>query len=268
MMHKSAIKQIPIDIEAFLRDVSNYIYNGSGKRKTRWMKLQESLILTPLNILKIGGTRWLSVGNCVARVLTRWTALEEYFKIKKETSKDAANIYKKMSQPLLIHYLRFIFHTLEIFNTNISTVQSITPKINKPEDVMTVSLKKLLAMYMDAVYVKNTNLDFINPNSDIHNLPINKLNIGDVGELVTNDLSITQQQSYDFFINCKNYLKAVCDDLKKRVFECNNDWSMDKGFCRPENALNEDFHNENPNLSNEIDEYTELVTDDEREAIN
>lgn len=177
-------------------------------------------------------------------------------------------MYTLMRQPLLLYYLKFICNTLEIYNVHISTVQSVAPKLSQSGDIMSCMLKKLLSMYMDNNYVQITHIDLINPKALDHNLPINALNIGPVKDGVKSDPLLTPQQKLEFCVACKNYLRSACDDLKKRVFETNNDWSIDKSAFHPKNVLSEEFHEQYPNLDKIMDEFKSFIKNgDEREVI-
>nr|XP_042896620.1 uncharacterized protein LOC122269097 [Parasteatoda tepidariorum] len=72
-------KCLPINIEEYIVDIFFYL-EKSVKRKERLKKFQELHSTEVRKILKHVGTRWLSVGRCLSRVLQQWEPLTSFFK--------------------------------------------------------------------------------------------------------------------------------------------------------------------------------------------
>lgn len=121
---------------------------------------------------------------------------------------------------------------------------------------------------MDSEFVNSTSIDLIDPTSLSHNLPINKLNFGRVYTSIRNDSSLKPDEKLNFFRICKKYLKKACDDLKKRVFEINNDWYTDRSSFNPKNTLSKEYHQKHQNLNHVMDEFAGFLTHEKRADIN
>lgn len=256
---KYAMKEIPLNIENFLSDIYKYINHGSGKRRNRWELHQSSLHLTQLAILKPASTRWLSIGDCIERILRRWPALKSFFENERGYEQTAARMLEYFEDPILKYYLKFLYITLTKFNTTISTVQSVAPVFTENSDKMEEFYKDLLCMYMDETFVRNTNIDLINPLSEAHNLPLNRLRIGNVGEEVWRENTLVLSQKIDFFQCCKKYLKTACDNLRKRIWETENDAATFRSMFHPSNAISSDYHAKHPNLNEIVEKFAPFL---------
>ena len=75
---KAAAKMLPIHLEDVLLDIMYYM-KGSSKRSRELRDIQESFALPPKMLLAYCATRWLSMGQCIPRLLELWPALEAFF---------------------------------------------------------------------------------------------------------------------------------------------------------------------------------------------
>lgn len=273
---KNSMKKIPIDIEGFLTEISHYI-NHSGKRHNRWILYQRGKGLDALEILRPANTRWLSTGQCIERILRRWTALngfvrdENKYKSRRETVKKLTKIKKitnYLEHPLLKYYLRFLYLVLSEFNFTNATMQSISPQFEQNSDLMTILFKKLASMYMDETYVRNSHVDFINPLSGEKNLPINRLNIGGLAEEIWEDTSIPADLKTSFLSSCKSFIRNTCNELKSKVWEKENDSTLYRSMFHPNNVLSSRFHRQNPDLNVILEIFSKFVDQNLANSIN
>lgn len=264
---QKSMLQIPVDIEGFLKDVNNYI-NGSAKKHKRWHLHQIAKGVKPINVLKPCTTRWLSIGNCITRLLQRWTALQTFFSNEIGLEKnESEKIFNRMQDPILLYYLQFLNFILTKFNINSSELQAITPKFTKSSDQMSEFYKDLLSIYMDQNYVARTKIDLTNPLSEQHNVPINKMQIGEVANNLMKDESIPNQAKIDFLKTCKAFVRTCCNEVKHRVFETDNDSMIDRSMFHPENALSERFHQDHPNLEGVLEKFSAFIADEDKKLI-
>ncbi|XP_071041980.1 zinc finger protein 862-like [Parasteatoda tepidariorum] len=73
-----ACLKFPRDIEDLIRDTHNY-FSYSSKRREEFKEFQDFTNTPTHNILKLYDIRWLSLGQCVDRILEQWDALLLYF---------------------------------------------------------------------------------------------------------------------------------------------------------------------------------------------
>ena len=73
-----ACKKIPKEIEQLVRDIYNY-FSNSPKRQKIYLEFQAFVDVEPHRILWPSQTRWLSLHQCVHRIVEQWEALRSYF---------------------------------------------------------------------------------------------------------------------------------------------------------------------------------------------
>lgn len=264
---KKAMEEIPEDIEGFLREVSNYI-NGSPKKHSRWLLHQVSKKVDPLNVLKPCLTRWLSIGQCITRILSRWTALKTFFEDEMTESNKAEKIYNDMQNSRLFYCLQFLQFVLTKFNVNSSEIQSVGTQLTEKSDKMTAFYKELLSLYMDPDYVKSTNIDLINPKWEKRNIPVNAMKIGNVTRDLMRDKNMTYEEKIDFLRKCKSFLRTACDQLKSKIFETENDATIDRSAFHPKNVLSKEFHQKNPKCLEKIfEDFSSFITLEDGKSI-
>lgn len=184
------------------------------------------------------------------------------------SEKDAAMIFNTMQSPYILYYLQFLNFILSKFNSNCCEVQSITPEITQSADQMSHFYKNLLSMYMDSAYVNNTSVDIINPLSESRNVPLNKMEIGEVTKNVLGDKSLTNNERILILQKCKAYVRKACDELKRRLFECDNDSTINRSMFYPENTLSRNYHKHHQNLDAALDMFSTFISAEERQLIN
>ena len=75
---QNATKQLHIDIEEALTDIVFYLDKNS-KRKKEFQAFQVTCETKLHKIIKHGSTRWLSLQNCIDRLIKQWKPLQKFF---------------------------------------------------------------------------------------------------------------------------------------------------------------------------------------------
>jgi len=114
LISQYASKTIPYGAEKLISRIHNH-FAHSSKRIELWLELQEELNLEPYKILNYAVTRWLSLENCVIRILMRWDALVAYFQDAK--GDDVKSILKLLKNPEVKVYLQFLRVALKKINS-------------------------------------------------------------------------------------------------------------------------------------------------------
>lgn len=86
LMHiaaERAAKQLPVRVDDLLIDIF-YHLEKSSKRKQEFRAFQQKVGVPQHKIIKHVSTKWLSLGQCLARLLEQWDALYPFFKAEKE----------------------------------------------------------------------------------------------------------------------------------------------------------------------------------------
>jgi len=112
-----ACEKLPRGPEELLRSISTYC-SGSAKRCSQLTEMQEYFHMERKKILKLASTRWLSMHQCVSRILEYWVVLINYFRVAVVEDKllGAENILRSMENSYTKAYLLFFKYVLNILN--------------------------------------------------------------------------------------------------------------------------------------------------------
>ena len=75
---KKGLKAFPKDIQEIISDICSH-FNRSTQRRALLREIIIESQMKPLEILELKTHRWLSMRNCLERILELWTPLEAYF---------------------------------------------------------------------------------------------------------------------------------------------------------------------------------------------
>jgi len=78
LIGSKAGKFLPNNVDELVTKLSNY-FSASPKRTNLLLKIEIELDINNLKILKKAGTRWISIQQCVDRILKLFPAIEKYF---------------------------------------------------------------------------------------------------------------------------------------------------------------------------------------------
>lgn len=103
--------------ENLLHSVSSYI-SSSAKRSANLREFQEFFNIKTNKILKLSGTRWLALHNCVVRILDNWETLKHFFylEVLETKGKSAENILNLLNNDEIKAYILFLKFSLKYFN--------------------------------------------------------------------------------------------------------------------------------------------------------
>ena len=77
-VYKWAKKAFPKPVRHIIKSIASH-FSHSTQKKAKFFEKQKEMELEPLAILHFIKTRWLSLRNCLKRILDRWEALKVYF---------------------------------------------------------------------------------------------------------------------------------------------------------------------------------------------
>ncbi len=175
-----ACEKLPRSVEDLVRDIYSH-FAHSAKRLAEYERFQSFTNIEPHKLLKPAQTRWLSLEQCVVRVLEQWPALEEYFKKAAETDRlvSACTIYSALKNPIMklyLHFLKFVLPKFIHFN---KLFQSETPNIHFLTSYLSSTYKSFLSCYLSSTYIRSISLERLNPNSQSNFLPLTSMSMGE-----------------------------------------------------------------------------------------
>ena len=107
--------------EQLVHDVYNYFKNSPNRQKN-YEEFQHFVHCEPHKILKPCQTRWLSLSQCVSRVLGQWPALQQYYisEAMETKSPQAERIMQSLRSPYIkgtLEFMDFVLGDLTGLNT-------------------------------------------------------------------------------------------------------------------------------------------------------
>ena len=125
--------------EQLIHDIYNY-FKLSPNRQESYQEFQHFVECEPHKLLKPCQTRWLSISQCVDRVLQQWSALELYFTGEATTQKNlqADKILQAIKSPYIKPTLEFTSFVLgdlaglnKLFQSNNFKLHMLLPETER-----------------------------------------------------------------------------------------------------------------------------------------
>lgn len=111
-----ACMKLSTSLEDLCRNIFNH-FNRSPKNSAALKEFQIFFELEPHKMLRPCQTRWLSLQDCVKRILEQWQALEQYWNVLSFEDKTHANqlTYQTLKNPLMKCLMYFLEYSLGLF---------------------------------------------------------------------------------------------------------------------------------------------------------
>lgn len=215
-----ACEKLPRSVEDLIRDIYSH-FAHSAKRIAEYEQFQIFTNTEPHKLLKPAQTRWLSLEQCVLRVLEQWPALEEYFKKSAETDRlvSAATIYAALKNPIMKQYLYFLRFVLPKFTHFNKLFQSETPNIHFITSYLASTYKAFLSCYLSSTYIRSKSLDSLDPIFPSNYLPLSSMSMGEEVSQFLIAHHANQAASYDlkgFLEHVQLFYIEAASQLRKR----------------------------------------------------
>lgn len=230
-----ACEKLPRSPEELLRNISTYC-SGSAKRCAQLCEIQDYFHIERKKILKLSTTRWLSMYQCVNRILELWTALLHYFRIAVVEDKllSAENILKAMENHFTKAYLLFLKYVLNIINSFNALFQSKTILIHKITEESENILKDFCSNFIKLDVLSNNELKSINVADPNNYLPNKNIILGTECDKYIQSFS---PEAYEQVKNtCLEFYVTAAIQIKKRL-PINNKMFQELKFLDPKLAL-------------------------------
>ena len=175
-----ACEKLPRALEEHVRDIYAH-FSHSAKRLAEFKQFQHFSNVKPHKILKPAQTQWLSLEQCIQRILEQWSALKLYFEAAAQRDRllSTQNILAAIKKPIVKLYYYFQSFILPKFTNFNKLLQSETPNIHFLTNYLASTYKAFLSCYLSATYIRSTTLDKLDPASQSNFLPLTSMNMGD-----------------------------------------------------------------------------------------
>ena len=159
-----AASKLPKSVEDLCRDVYAH-FHRSSKRQEVYKEFKAFYGTDPLKLLSPAQTRWLSLQECVNRILEQYAALKNYFILTANEDPSHTNdrILASLQNPFFQAYLEFLSFQLERFNDFNRLFQSERPLLHNLKIEVEGLLKAIASDFMKLAIVKKTKAKDLDP---------------------------------------------------------------------------------------------------------
>ena len=201
--------------EQLIHDVYNYFKNAPNRLKS-YEEFQAFVQCEPHKILKPCQTRWLSVAQCVNRILEQWTALELFFTSEAAETKSltAERILSALRSPYVQATLEFTDYVLGDLTGLNKLFQSDSFKLHR----LLPEVERVVRMFSQNFMTKeNRPVQFanINVNDESKWLPLEKVYPGIAAAETLAKMRPHERES--FLSRCRSWFIEAIRQMQKRI---------------------------------------------------
>jgi hypothetical protein len=224
MIHLAACKaclKLPKSVEDMLRNIGSHFSRSYG-RQEKFREFQEFFHVEIHKILSPATTRWLSLKQCVDRVLEQYAPLQSYFILAahEEHSATIDSVVTTMNNQFMKLYLEFMSYTLGILNDFNVLFQSETPLLHRLKPEVEKMLKDLCSNYMDVSYIRNTNPFKVEHSNPRYFQNLEDIYLGILAQCsfteMKNDQAVPKSEIELFLKTCLNFYVELVTEIKNR----------------------------------------------------
>lgn len=152
------MKKLPVSIDELLIDIF-YHFKHSAKRWHEFNEIQEEFSnIKPLRVLKHCTTRWLSLEQCVKRLIEQWPALHCYFDQLTGTDRTerSVRVTKQLKDSLVKLFCHFALYALKPLNKFSTALQTHASKIGTLQHDVCELLRAFLSNFINPDILQST----------------------------------------------------------------------------------------------------------------
>lgn len=224
--HK-ALDGLPLDVDEFAADLFGF-FKASAARKEDLKELEKLLECEEKFLLRHVDSRWLTLGPVVARIISIYPALEEYFlkflpKEKSSWKKLQNNArYRRISSvlkdPTTLVYLNFVLAISLDFQKYLSLFQTEGPIVHLMYSEMNLLLRTIMLRFLKEEIVGSAEgsklLDIDIENFDSF-LPLKGMNIGEATRRALSQLKVDDAKEARMAM--RSFLTRLCKFCKESL---------------------------------------------------
>lgn len=238
-----ASNSIPKNADFLIKEVYNYF--SHSPLRTLLYKRAFDLINTGVDsnnfrkLIQISGTRWLSCGAAIRRILEQWVELKYHFSLisTAENDKTAQNIYNEMSDEKTRLFLVFINPIVNEMNHLNLEFQSDTMDAGSMHQklfstLLLFSSKILKPSFLNESQNSETFLHNLSAAIDTPNsfLPLDAIDFGSAFESELSNVKMDDADIYAVRESCFSYLKMLLKEMITRLPENMNIFKVYEHF--------------------------------------
>ncbi|KYN01137.1 hypothetical protein ALC62_08056, partial [Cyphomyrmex costatus] len=211
LISSTACSKLPDSCENLLHLVTTYICD-STKRSENLREFQQFFKVEIPKLLKLAGTRWLSLRQCVVKLLDNWEVLKKFFSLEviEIKNKSAEKILELLNNDSIKAYLLFLKYSLLFFNSSNTLYQSRKILIHKLSEICEQLIKQIGQNFLLPAALRDISLNLTQPDNF---LPLDKIYVGSECEIFLENQ--TSEFAKETKLTCLNFYIAATNEMLK-----------------------------------------------------
>ncbi|XP_031328721.1 uncharacterized protein LOC116159845 [Photinus pyralis] len=212
-LSKSTEKTLPPEIDFLIRETYNWFQ--SSVRQIAYVNVYKTLNNdeTPLKILRMSDTRWISIEPAVKRILDQWETLKDHFNIVRLTDHSADMLYQLYSKSANLVYLNFLYPILTMVQKTNKHFESQTADPTK----LLNDLKQLYSTVINLVVNPMHRVDIFDEQFNIERFLSPNIYLGFAFENACTVHKIGASEKTEIQSKCVAFLINLAKELKNRL---------------------------------------------------
>lgn len=212
---------MPRNVDFLVHQTYNW-FSFSSSRQIAYKAIYTTLNngALPLKIMAPSGTRWLSVHQCVERILCQWDELKLHFQLAKSSEKcyTADLLYQMYADPMNKLFLEFLKPVLSDFNRINKLFQSESVSCSKLFSDLNLFHSDLVRRTVkQSVIQKTKNIMDIDFRNDSVYIEAMNVDLGAIFKLKIEEAKLTPGQRAELLHRCSKFLRESCRQVAKRL---------------------------------------------------
>lgn len=221
LIHLAASKAcllLPRSVEDLLRNIGSH-FSRSSARQQKFKEFQEFFQVKIHKILSPAVTRWLSLKQCVDRVLEQFEPLKAYLRVTvfEDPSVTTEQMITTMDNQFTLIYLEFMSYVLGLLTEFNLLFQSEKPLLYKVKPETDRLLKILCSNYLQLSYIKGHDIFSLNHRDQLHFVQQNHIYLGVQATQSLHSLKDAGDEAVKkFYESISRFYVELVDQIKER----------------------------------------------------
>ena len=221
---KKGAQNIPVAVEDTLTDIYYYLKHSS-KRQTELKEIQDMCGTQNLKVLKHVPTRWLSLGQCLSRLLILRDPLKRYFsqEVKAGSSQKVSSTrpqraYDFLNSYTATSYCYFLCYAIEMFDKYNTALQAGKPLIHKLQRMLFELYRSLLVKFLSPATLTGKLLDVnVNTKLPYELKTLENVMIGERTRAFMSDKKMPKEKVDAICRNAREFYKAAATYIREKL---------------------------------------------------
>lgn len=205
-----ASKQLPSYLEQLLKDIYGYL-SASPARLDQYDKIQTLLEYNPTRIPRMHDVRFLSRGQVVKAVLSRFDALQIYFGFASNVDQisNAGKIHAGLQDNITKLYLEFLNFVLPLVDGIKLLFQSEQPEVITMMSTLKSKITQILGYFVIPEVLREVDLRDIKFDEENLKSPADVYLGVKVANLINSDTEYDERKLKDFYMHCALFYREL-----------------------------------------------------------